>query len=134
MPSVLACIAEPTSVGLSAIPALIAPLERTDPGGVLVRFSPPGSTIDGVPAPARTVRAPVAPGMFADVRWTWIEHVPYGRVIEFAGPGVLSFDGERDRLLARAQVARAVVRRDGPYVINPQRTLAAAVRQRRFDR
>lgn len=133
--AVLACIAEPASVGLSAIPALIAPIGRTDPGGVLVRFSPPGElAATGVPAPARTVRAPVAPGMFADVRWSWIEHVPDGGTVELTGPGVLSFDGERDRVLAPGQTAHATVRRTGPHVINPHRTIAAAAQARRFDR
>ena len=133
--AVLACIAEPASVGLSAIAALIAPLERTEPGAVLVRCSAPGAVADtGVPTPHRTVRAAVAPGMFADVRWSWAERVPAGGTVDLVGPGVLSFDGERDRTLADGQVAHATVRRDGPHVINPQRTIAAAARARRFDR
>ncbi len=133
--AVLACIAEPASVGLSAIAAVIAPLERTEPGAVLVRCSPPGAlAASGVPAPHRTVRAAVAPGMFADVRWSWAERVPDGGTVDLVGPGVLSFDGERDRTLADGQVAHATVHRDGPHVINPQRTIAAAARARRFDR
>ena len=132
--AVLACIAEPATVGLSSIPALLAPLARTDPGGVLVRFVAPGEQIDGVPAPSRTVRAAVAPGMFADVSWSWIEHVPTDVTIELVGPGVLSFDGERDRVLAAGAVARCTVRRDGPFVIDPRRAVAAAAAQRHFDR
>ena len=132
--AVLACIAEPASVGLSAIPALIAPLGRTDPGGVLVRFVSPDQRGAAEPAPYRTVRAPVAPGMFADVHWSWIEHVPEGAPIDLVGPGVLSFDGERDRVLAAGAVARAVVRRDGPFVIDPRRAIAAAGAARYFER
>ena len=132
--AVLACIAEPASVGLSSIPGLIAPLARTDPGGVLVRFAGRDARVGDVPAPARTVRAPVAPGMFADVQWSWIEHVPEGTCIDLVGPGVLSFDGERDRVLASGIVAHAVVRRDGPFVIDPRRAIAAAGSHRFFER
>ena len=63
-----------------------------------------------------------------------VERVPDGGTVDLVGPGVLSFDGERDRTLADGQVAHATVRRDGPHVINPQRTIAAAARARRFDR
>ncbi len=132
--ALVACIAEPASVGLSSIPALLAPLARTDPGGVLVRFVAPGEQSGTVPAPHRTVRAPVAPGMFADVHWSWCEHLPEGRSIDLTGPGVLSFDGERDRVLAAGTVAHVVVRRDGPFVIDPRRAIAAAGARRSFDR
>lgn len=133
--AVVACIAEPASVGLSSIPAMLAPLARTDPGGVLVRFVAPGEEASsGVPAPHRTVRAAVAPGMFADVHWSWCEHLDEGRSIDLAGPGVLSFDGERDRVLAAGTVAHVVVRRDGPFVIDPRRAITAAAGRRAFDR
>jgi hypothetical protein len=101
---------------------------------VLVRFVAPDERVGEVPAPARTVRAPVAPGMFADVHWSWIEHVPEGATIELVGPGVLSFDGERDRVLAAGAVARCTVRRDGPFVIDPRRAVASAATKRLFDR
>ena len=142
--AIVCCIAEPATVGLSSLAGVLAPVSRTEIGGVLVRMARPrqvaSSAAGGVPTsappplPARTVRAPLAPGMFVDVRWTWVEHVDEGQAIELYGPGVLSFDGERDQILAPDGVAIATIRRDGPYVIDPVRTMAAAAKARRFDR
>ena len=53
---------------------------------------------------------------------------------DLPGPGVLSFDGERDRVLAAGTVAHVVIRRDGPFVIDPRRAIAAAGARRSFDR
>ena len=141
--AIVCCIAEPATVGLSSLAGVLAPVSRTEIGGVLVRMARPknnASPMGGAatsappPLPARTVRAPLAPGMFVDVRWTWVEHVDEGQAIELYGPGVLSFDGERDQVLAPDGVAIATIRRDGPYVIDPVRTMAAAAKARRFDR
>lgn len=121
--AVVACIAEPASVGLSSVAALVLPVARTEPGGVHVTVGP-----------GRTVRAPLAPGRFADVTVAGARRLAEGDEVVLAGPGVLSFDGERDRVLGPGQVARATIRRDGPAVVDVARTIASAAAAGRFDR
>jgi hypothetical protein len=119
---ILACIAEPASVGLSSIPALLHPLHRFEPGGVHV-------VIGGT---QRTVRAPLAPGTFVDVPIAHSSMVPDGHGIVFTGPGVLSFDGERDHVLADGEQAVATISRRGPHVIDVDRTITLAAKAGHF--
>ena len=49
------------------------------------------------------------------------------------GPGVLAFDGERERVLREGTIATVTVRRDGPAVIDVARTLTCAARHALFD-
>ena len=49
------------------------------------------------------------------------------------GPGVLAFDGERERVLKPDQRARLTVQRDGPWVIDVAKTLAQAAACRRVQ-
>jgi hypothetical protein len=45
------------------------------------------------------------------------------------GPGVLAFDGDRERALAPGERAELSVRRDGPWVIDVPRALALAAQR-----
>ncbi len=116
------CIAEPGSVGLSAIPAAVAPTGRFEEGGVHVRFA--NRPEDG--PSAITVRAPIAPGLYADASVADFKRIDTDDVIEVEGPGTLSFDGERDVTLKAGQAARIRISNEGPYVIDVARTMAAA--------
>ncbi len=49
------------------------------------------------------------------------------------GPGVLAFDGERERVLKPDQRARLTVQRDGPWVIDVAKTLARAAAPARSE-
>ncbi len=106
-------IAEPTAVGLSAIAAAARRHDRTEAGGLALRFGPGGTT----------VRAPVAPGVFADVALASVDQLPAGSTVTWEGPGVLSFDGERDRSIEPGQVIQVEIRRDGPLVIDVGRAV-----------
>jgi hypothetical protein len=119
--AVVAVIAEPATVGLSSIAAMLLPTRRNDPGVVYVEI--------GAGPHQRTVRAPVAPGAFADVPFTAVSHTD--RVV-LHGPGVLAFDGERDRLLPAGVSVQLSVRTDGPQVIDIERTLHAAALAQHF--
>jgi predicted polyphosphate/ATP-dependent NAD kinase len=120
--AVVACIAEPASVGLSAIAALLKPVDRRSPGGVHVALGGPN-----------TVRVPIAPGAFADVRYWSADEIDLGQSVTLCGPGVLSFDGERDRVLGPNIVATVRILADGPRVIDVDATLAAAVAAKHFQ-
>ena len=122
-------IAEPASVGLSAIAASVAPTDRRDQTGVHVRFpkaiSGPDPTDTGT-----TVRCAIAPGSYADV--TVVDHRRLGPADEviLCGPGVLSFDGERDVVMGPGDRARVWISENGPRVID----VAAAMSRRRAGR
>jgi predicted polyphosphate/ATP-dependent NAD kinase len=114
--SVLACIAEPDAVGLSAVAAGLHLCGRHEDGAVLV------TTGSG----ATKVRVALLPGVFATVGPCTVRRVTQGETVGLTGPGVLAVDGERVRPLGDGETVEAVVRRDGPRVIDVRRTLAEA--------
>jgi len=121
--ALIACIAEPAAVGLSSIAGLLMAVDRRSPGGVHVEFGGP-----------HVVRAPLAPGMFADIVYSSVRALMVGSPVVLRGPGVLSFDGERDKVLAEGATATVHIRPDGPRVIDVDATIAAAARGRHFHR
>ena len=144
----VACIAEPATVGLSAIAASLAPTTRHEPGGVHLRFqhdpaaeehqrSDESSTQPVERGPSvhhaeqsdggnHLVRAPIAPGLYTDVGVASHRRLGFGEVVEVRGPGSLSFDGERDVTLRTGQRAMMRVMPDGPLVIDVERTMLVA--------
>ena len=52
--------------------------------------------------------------------------VELGEWLEIEGPGVLAFDGDREITLAPGEIIHVCIRRDGPRVIDPARTLRLA--------
>ncbi len=114
---IVATIAEPGSVGLSAIAAAVAHQDRRAPGAVHVRCDPNA---------ASRVRAPIAPGLYASIGLMSHRHLEAGDSVTLEGPGVLSFDGERDRTLGADRSATATIRVNGPRVIDVGRALAWA--------
>jgi hypothetical protein len=114
--------AEPAAVGVSSIGGLLSPTSADDEAGVLVRMAPP----DAAP---RRLRAPLAPGWYAEVGIAECVRLGPGEPVEVRGPGILAFDGERHRRLAPGQRARLQVRRRGPQVIEVSAALRRAVTQ-----
>jgi hypothetical protein len=109
--------ADPAAVGMTSIGGLLEPLEASEDAALVVRMGPGGTS----------VRAPIAPGLYADVAVADARRLALGEEIEVKGPGVLAFDGERERTLAKGQRARLRVERSGPRVIDVRRTLQLAV-------
>jgi predicted polyphosphate/ATP-dependent NAD kinase len=108
--------ADPAAVGMTAIGGLLAPLDADEHCGLLLEL---GSGAD-------RVHAPIAPGLYAHVRVAALRRVAFAEAVDVSGPGVLAFDGERERVLRAGQRARLTIARDGPWVIDPARALAAA--------
>ncbi len=79
-----------------------------------------------------TVYAPLAPGLYRNVSIASFQQQQLGAEIALEGPGVLAFDGERDRVLKDGQRARLRVVREGPRVIDIDRTLQLAARRGLF--
>ena len=103
----VAAIAERATVGLSSIASRVAPTSRHQPGGVHVIFG------DG-----ERFRIPIAPGLFSEVDIASWRRLQANDSVEISGPGVLSFDGERDVVLASGRSARVTVSHDGLWVID----------------
>ena len=119
-------IAEPASVGLSAIAAAVCPVGRGEPGGVHLRLG----GRDGERASPCSVRTAVQPGGYADIAVTHCRRLDFGAPVTLAGPGVLTLDGEREIVLRSGQAAQVTVRPDGPMVIDVGAAVALAQRRR----
>jgi len=114
--------ADPAAVGMTAIGGLIAPLGDDVDQGLLLTLG----------HGAHGVRAPIAPGLYAAVRVAASRTVEFGEVVTVEGPGVLAFDGERERVLKSGQRAHLSIRRDGPWVIDAGVTLRCAAQSGAF--
>tara|TARA_Y100001949_G_scaffold160127_1_gene151535 strand:- start:1333 stop:2301 length:969 start_codon:yes stop_codon:yes gene_type:complete len=109
----VAAIAERATVGLSSIASRVAPTTRHQPGGVHVTFG------DG-----ERFRVPIAPGLFSEVEIASWRRLRANDFVEMSGPGVLSFDGERDLVLASGRSAMVTVSHDGLWVIDIEKVMS----------
>ena len=114
--------AEPAAVGITAIGGLLHPLSRDADEGLLLRFGPGGER----------VQAPIAPGLYKTVEVAECRVIPAGEAATASGPGVLAFDGERDRSLKPNQPVELFVERSGPWVVDIHQTLELAARKGMF--
>ena len=108
--------AEPSAVGITAIGGLLSPLAPAEDAALRLSFGAGGTV----------VRAPIAPGLYEPVAVRARERIALGAEVALTGPGVLAFDGERERVLKAGQGATLRVARDGPWVIDAAATLARA--------
>lgn len=120
--SVLLTRADPAAIGMTALGGLISPLSENDDGALSVSAGPAGEPW----------QVPIAPGHYRQVRITDCRRVKPDEAVTLRGPGVLAFDGERERTLKPGQTARLTVRRDGPWVVDVHTTLALAAKRRAF--
>lgn len=109
--------AEPNAIGMSPIGGFIDPVYAADDQGLRVDMGPGG----------RIVHAPLSPGLFRSIPVIDTERVALAQPVEFAGPGVIALDGDRDHDLAAGEVAWVTVRRDGPRVFDTNATMRWAV-------
>ena len=110
--------AEAAAVGVSSLGAVLGPVSTADDHGLVVRCDAAGS--DG----ARTVRAPLAPGTYADVGVVGWDRLALGQPVTVSGPGLLAFDGDRRRVLVDGRQAELRVERSGPWVVDVGALLA----------
>ena len=114
-------IADPAAVGISPIGGLVHPCARHDDAAVELRFAPVASA-------ARTVNAPISPGLYERVGIASCAELALGQVVVADGPGILAFDGDRRRVLADGAQVRLRVERDGPMVVDVPTAMAEAAR------
>jgi hypothetical protein len=120
---VVACVASPASTGLASIAGRVHPVDRHHAGGVLVRVGSGG----------RQVRVPLAPGTFATLDVQSVEPLRLSQPVLLPGEGVLALDGERTTPLPAGSQLTVSISASGPRLIDVDRTLAIAARDRRFD-
>ena len=109
--------AEPNAIGMSPIGGFIDPVYAADDAGLQVDMGPGGHVL----------HAPLSPGLFRPIPVIATERVALEQSVEFAGPGVIALDGDRDHDLAPDEVAWVTVRRDGPRVFDTNATMRWAV-------
>ncbi|MFC6988836.1 NAD(+)/NADH kinase [Haloplanus sp. GCM10025708] len=118
--------AGPHEIGLSGIVGGVVRHPPDAPGGVGVRLGPPDET-------PRTVDAVTVPGVLEPVGVADYRLLDDGEEFVFeVETGVVSVDGERDVEVTDAEVAMSPSA-DGPYVVQVERTLAAAADRGGFD-
>ena len=119
--------AEPAAVGISPLGGLLCPSGADSEFGVDVRCVSPDE-------PGRPLLVPISPGLYRKVQIAGFSRLAFGDRVEVVGPGVLAFDGDRERTLAAGQRAWLEVVREGPRVVDVSATLSlAADRELYFD-
>lgn len=97
--TILVTQASPEAVGLSGVAAMLQPVGRHEPGGLMVRLGTGDETLrEGQMHRAPwTLHAALAPGLITAIpvrSWRWL---PAGEIWEISGQdGLLSLDGERE--------------------------------------
>jgi hypothetical protein len=116
-------MAEPASIGMSPIAGYIEPCSHHDEFGVVA--------LTGSPA-AHRVRVPISAGLYGEVDLARLERVRLREKVRLEGPGILAFDGDRSLALEAGEIATLSVERDGPWIIEPEVVMRAAVDARVF--
>jgi hypothetical protein len=118
--------AEPGAVGISPIGGLLHPTDAEDDRGVEVEC---GAGADPGTPP---LRVPISPGLYSEVAVVRSRELALGQRVEVCGPGLLAFDGDRERELAAGQRAWLRVERTGPRVIDIDLALRCAAARGSF--
>lgn len=116
--------AEPMAVGMTSVGGLLRPLPESEDAGLHLLLGKRGKI---------RVHAPIAPGMYETLRIRKAEALPFGETIEFEGPCVLAFDGEREREVQPGQKVKMRVSRSGPSVLDIQKTMQLAAERKVFN-
>lgn len=120
--------ADPAAVGMTSIGGMIHPLADDKDRALHLRL---GQRAQDQKPPIR-INAPIAPGYFQCITVRKHSFVKLGKTLTWRGPGVLAFDGERERVLQPDQKAQLTVRRDGPRVVDVIKTLTLAAEKKWF--
>lgn len=117
--------AEPGAVGSASIGGLLLPCGAEDDFAVTAGCVPHAEG-------GRPLLVPIAPGLYRKVHVAEAARLALGVAVAFTGPGVLAFDGDRERELAPDQRAQVRVVREGPRVIDAACALRVAAERELF--
>ena len=114
--------AEADAIGLSSIAGLVRPVSRDAPTGVALDLS-------AVPEAARTVSAPLAPGLMADIGIERVFDLEAGVAHSIRLPrGMVALDGEREIAFGPEDRVAVVLEPDGPITVEIPRAMELAAR------
>jgi len=114
---------EPHGTGMSSIAGLIDPVSRRDPHGLLVEI---GSEDEC----ARTLTAPIAPGLMSCVGIKNIEKIMPGKsYTPRTKAGSVALDGEREIEFSEADHIEITLQSDAFYTIDVEHAMATAARK-----
>lgn len=116
--------AEPAAVGITSLGGLLQPVSNQDDFGLMLMLG------EG----KLTYSAPLAPGLYADIKVKSVREIPFGETVELIGPGVLALDGERERVLEPGQKVSIKISRSGPRVLDIGRAMKLAACRGLFNR
>jgi predicted polyphosphate/ATP-dependent NAD kinase len=108
--------AQPWSIGLSAIGGVLDPLMPDSPYGLHLLLGENG----------RKVKAPIGPGLFAEVGINHASRLTIGEqvMLQFSKAATLAFDGERDLTAFPGDELLVELNANGPWVVDLQKTLS----------
>jgi predicted polyphosphate/ATP-dependent NAD kinase len=120
MREVLVTRADPTSIGISAIAAMVRPVTPEEPAGLAVELDPDAR---------RQVLAALGPGLLRQVGIAGVRLLAVGETLERQADEslMLALDGEREITLQPGQRYAVTLRDDGPWIVHPRRVMAAMV-------
>lgn len=110
--------ADPAGVGMTSVGGFARPLAAREDAALVIEFDPS--------SPDRVVAA-LAPGRFESIGLAQTRTVAFAEPLRVTGPGVLAFDGERERVLGPGQAATLRTLRNGPWVVDVRRVLTRTV-------
>lgn len=111
--------ADPAGVGMTSVGGFVSPLAGNEDAALQLDFRADSP---------QTVLAALAPGRFEHIGVAGARRLSLGEPVVASGPGVLAFDGERERVLQPGQTATLRVLRDGPWVVDVAKVLACRAR------
>jgi len=119
-------IAEPYSIGLSAIGGAIHPVGREETTALHLKLNHSN--------PRHRVMAPVIPGHVQNVGYDDFTIMTVGHPITIDSyPRTIALDGERALVLREGDSATVTLVSEGPWTIDPYKTLRAAASKKLFN-
>ncbi len=116
--------ADPAAVGMTAVGGLLQPMQDCCDTALLLELGPEGQALN----------VPIAPGFYRTVHVQSMRPVALGETVTMSGPGVLAFDGERERELINGATARLTVERCGPRVVDVSKVLQLTAQRGLFSK
>ncbi|AHF79458.1 ATP-NAD kinase family protein [Thermococcus paralvinellae] len=118
---IVVSICSPSNIGLSSIPGIIKEIREDEDLGLYAELGE-----------GKKIRAPIAPGVLREVSIKSYRTLELGEEVEIkTTPSLFALDGEREAEVKGEVTAR--VTRNGPRVIDYQKTLKIAAERGFFD-